>query len=212
MFSMPAGTRPRKVLAAVKNFAREEFGLKHRYAMVLHTDEPHPHVHMVVKAVSEHGDRLHIRKATLREWRRRFAMHLRTLGVDANATPRAVRGATEPRKLDGIYRPMHDDKRHSTHMRQRIESVAAELRAGGIKLEPGRSALNATRQEVEQGWRAVSDVLVCQGQPELAAQVRRFVDQMSPPSTEKEWLAAQFLEFTQKAPVRALRPTATRTI
>lgn len=53
MFSMPAGTPPQKVLAAVKNFAREEFALKHRYLMVLHTDEPHPHVHMVVRAVSE---------------------------------------------------------------------------------------------------------------------------------------------------------------
>src|SRR5882762_5222982 len=49
MFSMPAGTPSNEVLAAVKNFAREEFGPKHRYAMVLHTDEPHPHVHMVVK-------------------------------------------------------------------------------------------------------------------------------------------------------------------
>lgn len=44
VFSMPAGTPPRKVLEAVRNLAREEFGLKHRYAMVLHTDEPHPHV------------------------------------------------------------------------------------------------------------------------------------------------------------------------
>ncbi len=41
MFSMPAGTPPDKVLAAVMNFAREDFALKHRYAMVLHTDEPH---------------------------------------------------------------------------------------------------------------------------------------------------------------------------
>ena len=49
LFSMPAGTAPKKVLAAVKNFAREEFGAKHRYAMVLHTDEPHPHVHLVVR-------------------------------------------------------------------------------------------------------------------------------------------------------------------
>src|ERR1700728_5072254 len=29
MFSMPAGTPPDKVLTAAKNFAREEFGLKH---------------------------------------------------------------------------------------------------------------------------------------------------------------------------------------
>ena len=99
MFSMPAGTPPDKVLAAVKNFAREEFGLKHRYAMVLHTDEPHPHVHMVVKAVSEQGVRLNIRKATLREWRREFARHLRALGVAANATDRGVRGESRSPKL-----------------------------------------------------------------------------------------------------------------
>ena len=65
MFSMPAGTPPQKVSAAVKNFAREEFGAQHRYAMVLHTDEPHPHVHLVVKALSEDGKRLNIRKVTL---------------------------------------------------------------------------------------------------------------------------------------------------
>jgi hypothetical protein len=86
LFSMPAGTPPDKVLAAVKNFAREEFGVKHRYAMVLHTDEPHPHVHLVVKAASEQGARLNIRKATLREWRTEFARHLRALGVAAKRT------------------------------------------------------------------------------------------------------------------------------
>src|SRR6185437_8263998 len=86
LFSMPPGTPPEKVLAAVKNFAREEFGLTHRYAMVLHTDEPHPHVHMVLKAVSEQGVRLNIKKATLRYWRSEFARNLRLLGVEANAT------------------------------------------------------------------------------------------------------------------------------
>jgi len=48
IFSMPAGTPPEKVQAAVRNFAREEFALKHRYVMALHTDEPHPHVHLVL--------------------------------------------------------------------------------------------------------------------------------------------------------------------
>ena len=91
LFSMPPGTPPEKLLAAVKDFAREEFALKHRYAMVLHTDEPHPHVHMVVKALSEQGVRLNIRKGTLREWRSKFAHHLRQHGVAANATERAVR-------------------------------------------------------------------------------------------------------------------------
>ena len=31
-------------------------------SVVLHTEEPHPHVHMVIKAVSEDGVRLNIRK------------------------------------------------------------------------------------------------------------------------------------------------------
>ena len=104
MFSMPPGTPPAKVLAAVRNFAREEFALQHRYAFVLHTDEPHPHVHLVLKAVSEQGVRLNIRKATLRHWRSEFARNLRLLGVSANATERAVRGEGRVNKIDGIDR------------------------------------------------------------------------------------------------------------
>jgi hypothetical protein len=77
VFSMPPGAPPQGVLTAARNFAREEFALRHRYALVLHTDEPHPHVHMVVKAVSEQGLRLNIRKETLRAWRAEFARHLR---------------------------------------------------------------------------------------------------------------------------------------
>jgi hypothetical protein len=91
VFSMPSGTNPDQVLTAAQNFCREEFALKHRYVMALHTDEPHPHVHVVLKAVSEQRERLNIRKATLQEWRAKFAAHLRELGVPANATPRRFR-------------------------------------------------------------------------------------------------------------------------
>ena len=75
--SMPKGTPPEKLLLASRDFAREQFALKHRYALAMHTDQDHPHVHLVVKAVSEDGKRLNIRKATLREWRGLFAQHLR---------------------------------------------------------------------------------------------------------------------------------------
>jgi len=202
MFSMPAGTPAQKVLMAVQNFCREEFALKHRYAMALHTDEPHPHVHVVIKAVSERGQRLHIRKATLREWRGKFARHLRALGVEANATQRAIRGIREPRKLDGIYRPMRDPTRYSSHMQNKVESVAAELMAGQIKVEPGKAKMLETRKFVERGWRAVSNILVSEGQPELAAQVRLFANQMPPPRTEKELLAAKLIELVREPRIR----------
>src|SRR5258708_12243987 len=75
IFAMPARTSPEKLLTAVKNFAREEFALKHRYVMALHTDTPRPHVHVVIKAVGEQGQRLHIRKPTLRQWRSQICLH-----------------------------------------------------------------------------------------------------------------------------------------
>jgi hypothetical protein len=208
IFSMPAGTSPDKVLSAVRNLAREEFALKHRYAMVLHTDEPHPPVHLVLTAVSEQGVRLHVRKATLREWRRGFARHLRELGVAANATEQAVRGVTQRPKLDGIYWPAHDAnrKRYSTHMRDRAEAVAAELRSGGIRVEAGQARLLSTRHEVERGWRVVGDILRRQGEQELADQVARFVEQMPPPRTEKEQIAEQLLRHTRVRP-HPERPT-----
>jgi hypothetical protein len=94
VFSMPPGTNPDKVLSAVQTLCREEFALKHRYVMALHTDSSHPHVHVVLKAKSEQGKRLNIHKATLKEWREKFSLHLRAQGVAANATPRHVRGQT----------------------------------------------------------------------------------------------------------------------
>jgi hypothetical protein len=195
IFSMPSGTPPGKVLAAVKDFAREEFGAKHRYAMVLHTDEPHPHVHMVVRAMGYDGQRLNIRKATLREWRREFARHLRAHGVAANATERVVRGVTNPQKTDGIYRA--ERRRDSTHWRQRTEAVAREMRSSGeLRPEPGKAQLLETRSRVVRGWNEVADDLVRQGEAELALAVRGFVKQLPAVRTEREWIRDRLLERT----------------
>ncbi len=205
IFSMPAGTPPEKVQAAVRNFAREEFGLKHRYVMALHTDEPHPHVHVLIKATSNEGQRLYIKKATLREWREGFASHLRALGVAANATPRYVRGEITPQKADGIYRARA--RVESTHWQKRVNTVAQELVQGKLQAESGKAKLIRTRQEVRLGWQAVSDELARQGHPEIAAQVRRYVEQMPKPLTEKEWIATKLLEHARKPRVREIEMT-----
>ena len=44
--------------------------------------------------MSEQGERLNIRKATLRDWRRKFAQRLREQGLEATATERALQGAS----------------------------------------------------------------------------------------------------------------------
>lgn len=189
MFSMPARTPAEKVLQAVRNFATNEFALQHRYAMVLHTDEPHPHVHVVVKAVSEQGERLNIRRDTLRRWRAEFARHLRELGVPANATERAVRGENHKSKLDGIYRATR--RGDSWHVANRVMRVADALHKGRIAAEPGRARMIETRSHVLRGWLQVSGLLHDQGEADLARRVREFVSGLRQPCTESELIAEQ---------------------
>ena len=188
VLSMPAGTPAAGVLEASRAFAREQFALKHRYALVLHTDQPHPHVHLVVKAVSEQGRRMNIRKETLRDWRRQFASHLRAQGIAANATERVVRGITKPQKPDGIYRAMRASR--STHMRERVKSVVAALRAGGTPVAPAKAQMLDTSRSVIRGWLSVRETLLADGREGLANEVERLIRGMPPPLTESEWLAA----------------------
>jgi len=192
MLSMPAGTPPAAFLAAARNFLREQFALQHRYAFVLHTDEPHPHVHAVVKAVSEQGKRLNITKSTLREWRSEFARHLREQGIEANATDRAVRGQSQGAKRDGIYRA--HQRGESTYMRDRAIAIASERTEGRRVAEPGGARLARSRQAVVSGWSAASAILRKQGQRNLAAGVDALLRRMPMPQTDKEWMSARLLE------------------
>ena len=154
----------------------------------------------MLKAVNEQGVRLNIKKATLRHWRSEFARNLRLLGVEANATERAVRGETRKPKKDGIYRAsLRGD---STYVRSRADAIAAELLKGNVRVESGKTKLTETRKEVEHGWRAVVNVLLAEGQPDLAAHVRRFVDQMPPAYTDRERIAAELLERARDPRVR----------
>ena len=140
IFSMPKGTPSDKLAAAVRAFAVNQFALKHRYAMALHTHQGNPHVHLVVRVISEQGVRLNIRKATLRDWRQQFAAHLREQGIAANATERAVRGETRVAKSDGVFRS--EKRNSSTYVRAKLNSYVFRDRS---QPEPGRATLVATR-------------------------------------------------------------------
>lgn len=200
MFSMPPGTPPDKVLGAVRNFAREEFWGQHRYTLTLHTDEPHPHVHLVLKGVSEQGVRLNIKKATLRHWRSEFARNLRLLGVEANATERAVRGETTKSKKDGIYRA--SQRGDSTYVRAQAEAAAAELLKGNTRVETGKRKLAETRKAVEGGWQSIADKLARDGHRDLASDVQRFVERMPPALTERESVAHELRQHHLREPRR----------
>jgi hypothetical protein len=218
ILSMPGRTPPQALLAAARVFAREHFALQYRYAMVLHTDQGHPHVHLVVKAEHEHepGRRLHIRKATLRQWREDFAASLRAQGVQANATPGWQRGRIPTTKKDPIHQRLKELREYhalppvarsrrkppkeSTFMRGKVEAVARDLQEGRFKPGRGKATLEATRRAVEGDWFEVAASLRAQGELQLAREVEAFVESMPGARTEQEVIAAGLL-----AQVEALR-------
>lgn len=202
VLSMPSPTPPEKVLAAAKTFAREKFGVKHRYAMALHTHQQHPHVHLVVKAESEDGRRLHIDKAMLREWRQDFARMMRDQGIAANATARAARGRSKGTARDASYRAK--GRRSSYVMRDQVESIARELASTGTVRDPAHGKLLETRKAVVAGWIKIAATLDAQGEIVLAGDVRYFAEHLPPVLTDRERLAADFIRHVNAS--RATRP------
>ncbi|VTU42939.1 relaxase/mobilization nuclease domain-containing protein [Variovorax sp. RA8] len=212
VLSMPAGTPAEGVLAAARVFARENFALQHRYAMVLHTDQAHPHVHLVVKCEHEFepGRRLYIRKATLRQWREQFAALMREQGVAANATPRQVRGQIRKPYRDAIHhrlralrafgqlpveeRARRQPSRSSIFMRAKLDGVLRVLWSGRGALDAGQEAMQSTRRAVEADWHATADALRMQGEGELAALVDRFVARIPAVQTDAQRLAERWIE------------------
>jgi hypothetical protein len=191
VLSMPAPTPPEKVLAVARKFAKEKFALQHRYAMALHTDQKHPHVHLVVKAESELGRRLHIDKLLLREWREDFARMMREQGIEANATSRVVRGRNKVSIKDSIYRAQQHRK--SLAVRERVMAIAQELSQTGAVRDLARAKLIETRKAVVASWTKIADVLDAQGELTLPSDVRYFANHLPPVLTDKEKLARRFI-------------------
>ena len=193
VLSMPAPTPPEKVLAAARVFAREKFGVRHRYAMVLHTDQAHPHVHLVVRAEGMHGKRLHIGKPMLREWREDFARMMREQGIAANATPRVVRGRNKGKARDETLRAQRWGQ--STALRETVTAIANELMKNGRFSEPAaRAKLVETRKAVVANWLKIAEALDRQGEVVLAGYVRYFAGRLPPARTDMERLATEFIQ------------------
>ena len=220
VLSMPAGTPPKAVLAAAQQFARENFALTHRYAMVLHdpaTDPKHqktqsgknPHVHLVVKAISETGERLSIRKHTLQVWREQFAQALREHGVQANATPAAIRGKGKSSAKGAILQ--HQERLEhwrisaekdkdppskpvpSTLLESQLGQVFEELLNGVSPDFTRQEKLTLTRSSVMEGWQATEAALRDKGLSKQADQVLRFMQQLPPVKTDHTYLKDKVL-------------------
>ncbi|MGH8251701.1 MAG: relaxase/mobilization nuclease domain-containing protein [Steroidobacteraceae bacterium] len=184
ILSMSSGTSPERLLAASRDFAREEFALKHRYAMVLHTDQAHPHVHLVASAYNREATRPNIRKADLRRWREQFARHMRQHGIEANATPAQIRGRLSDFQKDGIFRAARRGESRVESERERRAIAAVKVDMSKLSMSLGR--IFQTVETVHHDWSMTSSSLEAQGLRGLAAEVERFRQSLRIPKTRED--------------------------
>jgi hypothetical protein len=160
MLSMPRGTEAQYVLRAAREFAQAELA-DHKYVMVLHNHQANPHVHLSVRAESQHGVRLNPRKADLQRWRETFAEKLRGWGIAAEASRQTVRGQTRSDQPLWRIKAAQDG---------RLRSHRPEVRAG--------PAASISPADAAQAWQEIAKALALspdRSDRELGEAIARFV-------------------------------------
>lgn len=201
VLSMPPGTDRQAVKAAARSFAKEVFE-NHEYVFAAHEDEKHPHVHLTVKARDKDQVRLNPRKADLQRWREVFAEKLGEQGIEANATPRAIRGVAKKAERQVIRHIQQEheqgQRKHGSHViaAQRI-AATLEVDSGRVHVNPVHSKLIAQRKQVLQNFGTVARELAAgnKDDKQLALDIVHFVQHMPPIKTRH----AERVEALQRA-------------
>jgi hypothetical protein len=150
IFSAKPGTpREQFVDAARATLAREFAG--HRYALVLHEDRQHLHVHAAVKMLSETGERLHPRIQDFTRWRKTLAEEARERNIAMDAMSRFERANPPGYKLKDIRRVQRGVA--SETARRRVEAV----KTGAVHV-PTRDEGKARVVAAANGWSQIASV------------------------------------------------------
>lgn len=192
--SCPSGTDPQKVLSAARQFGQEFFkDSGFDYIMVLHhksentPNEPdHPHVHFLVNAMSDYGERLNIRKADLKFMRERFAAIAQSRGIELNATDRSVRG--KDAKGKSIERYYHEKrlkqgkgKPHPYQVEREQALVSALSGEKPLKEHPNLTKAKKRRSKIKEDAKAAVSELRASGEKslvDLADKLERYYQDM----------------------------------
>lgn len=160
VLSMPGKADPLAIRRAVRDFAADNFGANHEYVFALHTDTDNDHCHLVVKCRGFDGKQLRTTPEKLQQWRESFAERLRERGIDAEATPRQVRGVV--RRADKqVFRHMDPQRSHVLQARaqEAREALQAEAEGRQIEASPWDSDVKTWQGKTKAEWlRLVNDL------------------------------------------------------
>ena len=194
VLSMPEGTDPQAVLAASREFAKEQFGDNHQYLMALHTDTAQPHVHLSVKAQGFDLTWLKRSKADLQEWREQFAQKMRDQGIDAEATPRRARGVVRKGKTQAMHHLAKEPKRSSV-IKEKVDAAIREVHEKKPRRDrPWEEAIIERQRKVREAYSTVAQELRAardQASHKAADQLVEFLRGLPPIETERTKLKRQ---------------------
>ncbi|MEK1887116.1 MAG: relaxase/mobilization nuclease domain-containing protein [Phyllobacterium sp.] len=209
VLSMPPGVDRDAFRNAVRDFVDAELLPRVDVMVAFHDDTEHPHAHVTVRGRQHNGKTFNPGKPVLQRYREQFAGALRHRGIEAEATPRYVRGHT-----------MKSERSHVRQMRERglmprSESAAIRdayndlRRSGGTdgRKRPWEGAARARHAGIKHVYSAAARELAASANPadrELAKKVEAFVQSMPSPAFAhdlyKQALARQLAERTKPPP------------
>jgi hypothetical protein len=160
VLSMPGKADPLAMRRAVRDFAADNFGGNHEYVFALHADTDNDHCHLVVKCRGFDGKQLRTTPEKLQHWRESFAERLRERGIDAEATPRQVRGVVR-RAEKQVFRHMDPQRSHVLQARaqEAREALQAEAEGRQIDASPWERDVKTWQGKTKAEWlRLVQDL------------------------------------------------------
>ena len=193
VFSMPGTVNAEAVKDAVRALAKQEFQGRHDYAMALHTDTHHPHVHLTLRTVGEDGQKLNLRKADLQRLRDTFAEKLRTRGIEAESTPRHARGVARRGEVTPVYKIRQRGGKPLADARK-MRQVRRDLEDNGGRLpqKAWDDALIERRNRVMATYDQAATILAGSADPkdhDLALETKRFAARLTETTTQRAEIA-----------------------
>lgn len=189
VFSMPPMTDRRAVKNAVRKVAFKEFGSNYQYVMASHEDTEQPHAHLTVKCLGIDGKRLHIKRGDPQKWRETFAAELEKEGVEAEATPRAIRGIVK--KGIGIKSAIHKMRARGIIPitdKEKVREAIEEIQGKRKTSKPWENKIKEKQTKIRKTWLQAAKEL-SKGDDEegkiLAHKIISFVKNMPPLKTER---------------------------
>ena len=187
VLSMPYGTDAGVLKDAVRSFASKTFS-DYRYVMALHQDTDNPHIHLTVQSCGLQGNRLQIKRGDPQKWQETFALELDKRGIDAEATPRAIRGVVL-KSVSQIIRQMKDRGIKldiSKSMVENIRTLWTQNKQTMIP-RPWETHTKAKQKTIRTAWLTLAAEFKETDKP-LSDKIRAFVDKMPSVLTKREMI------------------------